>query len=118
MTVATSTRPAPRILLTGHVNVLVVGAGISGLGLGHYLVTKLPGKSFAIVDSRDAIGGTWDLGSCYPGIRRDSDLHTFGYEFCRGLPTTPSPTPTRSSTTCTRSSTRTGWASESTCTTR
>ena len=66
--------------LTGHVDVLIVGAGISGIGLGHYLVNRLPGKTFAIVDSRDAIGGTWDLFR-YPGIRSDSDLHTFGYEF-------------------------------------
>jgi len=66
--------------LTGHVDVLIVGAGISGIGLGHYLVTRLPGKTFAIVDSRDAIGGTWDLFR-YPGIRSDSDLQTFGYEF-------------------------------------
>ncbi|MFN8070450.1 MAG: NAD(P)/FAD-dependent oxidoreductase [Mycobacterium sp.] len=80
MTVATLNQARPKDPLTGHVNVLVVGAGISGLGLGHYLVTKLPGKSFAIVDSRDAIGGTWDLFR-YPGIRSDSDLHTFGYEF-------------------------------------
>ena len=47
--------------LTGHVDVLIVGAGISGIGLGHYLVTRLPGKTFAIVDFRDAIGGTWRL---------------------------------------------------------
>jgi monooxygenase len=66
--------------LNGHVNVLVVGAGISGIGMGHYLVTQQPGRTFAIVDSRDAIGGTWDLFR-YPGIRSDSDLHTFGYAF-------------------------------------
>ena len=80
MTAATLEQVRPKQPLTGHVDVLVVGAGISGLGLGHYLVTKLPGRSFAIVDGRDAIGGTWDLFR-YPGIRSDSDLHTFGYEF-------------------------------------
>ncbi len=80
MSVATFNQARPTEALTGHVDVLVVGAGISGLGLGHYLVTKLPRKSFAIVDGRDAIGGTWDLFR-YPGIRSDSDLHTFGYEF-------------------------------------
>ncbi len=80
MSVATFNTTRPKESLTGHVDVLVVGAGISGLGLGHYLVTQLPGKTFAIVDSRDAIGGTWDLFR-YPGIRSDSDLHTFGYEF-------------------------------------
>ena len=80
MSVASFNATRPKEPLTGHVDVLVVGAGISGLGLGHYLVTRLPGKTFAIVDSRDAIGGTWDLFR-YPGIRSDSDLHTFGYEF-------------------------------------
>ena len=80
MTVATFNQTRPHEPFTGHVGVLVVGAGISGLGLGHYLATTLPGKSFAILDSRDAIGGTWDLFR-YPGIRSDSDLHTFGYEF-------------------------------------
>ena len=80
MTVSTLHQVRPTGPFTGHVDVLVVGAGISGIGLGHYLRTELPGKSFAIVDSRDAIGGTWDLFR-YPGIRSDSDLHTFGYEF-------------------------------------
>ncbi|MCB0932218.1 MAG: NAD(P)/FAD-dependent oxidoreductase [Mycobacterium sp.] len=78
--VATLNQSRPKDPLTGHVDLLIVGAGISGIGLGHYLVTKLPGKNFAIVDGRDAIGGTWDLFR-YPGIRSDSDLHTFGYEF-------------------------------------
>ena len=80
MTAATLEQVRPKEALTGHVDVLVVGAGITGLGLAHYLVTMLPGRSFAIVDGRDAIGGTWDLFR-YPGIRSDSDLHTFGYEF-------------------------------------
>ena len=80
MSVASFANARPKESLTGHVDVLVVGAGISGLGLGHYLVKDRPGTTFAIVDSRDAIGGTWDLFR-YPGIRSDSDLHTFGYEF-------------------------------------
>lgn len=80
MSVATLEQARPKTPLTGHVDVLIVGAGISGLGLGHHLVTKQPGRTFAIVDGRDAIGGTWDLFR-YPGIRSDSDLHTFGYEF-------------------------------------
>jgi monooxygenase len=66
--------------LPEHVDVLLVGAGISGIGMAHYLTTDQPSRSFALVDSRDAIGGTWDLFR-YPGIRSDSDLHTFGYEF-------------------------------------
>jgi cation diffusion facilitator CzcD-associated flavoprotein CzcO len=80
MTVNSLHQVHPTQPLRGHVDMLIVGAGISGLGMGHYLVTKQPGKTFAIVDSRDAIGGTWDLFR-YPGIRSDSDLHTFGYEF-------------------------------------
>jgi len=63
-----------------HVDVLIVGAGISGIGAAYHLKTRLPGKSFAILEGREAIGGTWDLFR-YPGIRSDSDLHTFGYEF-------------------------------------
>lgn len=63
-----------------HVDVLVVGAGISGIGAGYYLQRDLPGRSYAIVEARDSIGGTWDLFR-YPGIRSDSDLFTFGYEF-------------------------------------
>src|SRR6185369_7816718 len=66
--------------LPEHVDVLIVGAGISGIGMAHYLATDQPSRSFALVDGREAIGGTWDLFR-YPGIRSDSDLHTFGYEF-------------------------------------
>ena len=66
--------------LPAHVDVLIVGAGISGIGMAHYLAADQPGRTFAVVDSRNAIGGTWDLFR-YPGIRSDSDLHTFGYEF-------------------------------------
>src|SRR6516165_10737354 len=63
-----------------HVDVLLVGAGISGIGAAYYLQKMQPGKTFAIVEARDEIGGTWDLFK-YPGIRSDSDLHTFSYEF-------------------------------------
>ena len=66
--------------LPDHVDVLIVGAGISGIGMAHYLATDQPGRSFAVVESRQAIGGTWDLFR-YPGIRSDSDLHTFGFGF-------------------------------------
>jgi monooxygenase len=61
-------------------DVLIVGAGISGIGAACHLSSRVPGKTFAILEARDAIGGTWDLFR-YPGIRSDSDLHTFGYEF-------------------------------------
>jgi monooxygenase len=64
----------------GHVDVLIVGAGISGIGAAYHLKTRVPGKTFAILEAREAIGGTWDLFR-YPGIRSDSDLHTFAYEF-------------------------------------
>ena len=63
-----------------HLDVLIVGAGISGIGAGRYLTTELPRRSFAILEARETSGGTWDLFR-YPGIRSDSDLHTFGYEF-------------------------------------
>ncbi|WLP92848.1 NAD(P)/FAD-dependent oxidoreductase [Gordonia sp. NB41Y] len=61
-------------------DVLIVGAGISGIGAAHYLTTQLPGTSFAILEGRDRMGGTWNLFK-YPGIRSDSDLHTFGFAF-------------------------------------
>jgi cation diffusion facilitator CzcD-associated flavoprotein CzcO len=67
-------------LTRAHVDVLIVGAGISGIGAAYHLKTRLPEKTFAILEAREAIGGTWDLFR-YPGIRSDSDLHTFGYEF-------------------------------------
>ncbi len=63
-----------------HVDVLIVGAGISGIGAAYYLQKDHPDKSYTILEARDATGGTWDLFR-YPGIRSDSDLHTFGYEF-------------------------------------
>ena len=63
-----------------HVDVAIVGAGISGIGAAYYLQTRLPSMSYTILEARAAIGGTWDLFR-YPGVRSDSDLHTFGYEF-------------------------------------
>jgi cation diffusion facilitator CzcD-associated flavoprotein CzcO len=63
-----------------HLDVLIVGAGIAGIGAAYHLKTNLPSKTFAILEAREAIGGTWDLFR-YPGIRSDSDLHTFGYSF-------------------------------------
>jgi monooxygenase len=63
-----------------HVDVLVVGAGISGIAAGYYLQTRCPTKTFTILEGRDAIGGTWDLFR-YPGVRSDSDMFTLGYSF-------------------------------------
>jgi cation diffusion facilitator CzcD-associated flavoprotein CzcO len=63
-----------------HVNVLIVGAGLSGIGAAVHLQKNCPGKSYAILEGREAIGGTWDLFR-YPGIRSDSDMYTLGYSF-------------------------------------
>ena len=63
-----------------HVDVLVVGAGISGISAAHHLQTRCPEKSFLILEGRDSIGGTWDLFK-YPGIRSDSDMYTLGFSF-------------------------------------
>ncbi len=63
-----------------HLDVLIIGAGLSGIGAACHLTMKLPGKSFALLEARDTIGGTWDLFR-YPGIRSDSDMHTLGYSF-------------------------------------
>lgn len=66
--------------MTTHFDVLIIGAGLSGIGAAYHLQTRLPGKSYAILEGRDAIGGTWDLFR-YPGIRSDSDMFTLGYRF-------------------------------------
>lgn len=63
-----------------HFDLVIVGAGISGIGAAVHLQDKCPGKTFTILEGRDAIGGTWDLFR-YPGIRSDSDMHTLGYNF-------------------------------------
>jgi monooxygenase len=63
-----------------HVDVLIIGAGLSGIGAAHQLQKAFPGRSYAILEAREAIGGTWDLFR-YPGVRSDSDMHTLGYRF-------------------------------------
>ncbi|HEY5338878.1 MAG TPA: NAD(P)/FAD-dependent oxidoreductase, partial [Rhizomicrobium sp.] len=63
-----------------HFDVVVVGAGLSGIGAAYHLKTLCPQKSYVILEGRDAIGGTWDLFR-YPGIRSDSDMYTLGYRF-------------------------------------
>src|ERR1700710_2680634 len=63
-----------------HFDVLIVGAGISGVGSAYHLTRQLPGTSFVVLESQESFGGTWHTHK-YPGIRSDSDLHTFGYSF-------------------------------------
>jgi cation diffusion facilitator CzcD-associated flavoprotein CzcO len=63
-----------------HFDVLIVGAGLSGIGAGYHLQTLSPDRSYVILEGREAIGGTWDLFR-YPGIRSDSDMYTLGYSF-------------------------------------
>src|SRR5512146_779806 len=63
-----------------HFDVLIVGAGISGIGAAHHLSEQCPDKSFVILETLESFGGTW-LTHKYPGIRSDSDLYTFGYRF-------------------------------------
>ncbi len=66
--------------IVDEVDVLIVGAGLSGIGAAHHVATAFPGRTYRILEGRDAIGGTWDLFR-YPGIRSDSDMHTLGYRF-------------------------------------
>jgi cation diffusion facilitator CzcD-associated flavoprotein CzcO len=63
-----------------HVDVVIVGAGLSGIGAAHRLSTMSPGTSYTILEARDAVGGTWDLFR-YPGVRSDSDMYTLSYPF-------------------------------------
>ncbi|MFD0786849.1 flavin-containing monooxygenase, partial [Micromonospora azadirachtae] len=75
---STATRGAA--LARDHVDVLIVGAGLSGIGAACHLRRNCPDKTYALLESRDAIGGTWDLFR-YPGVRSDSDMFTLGYSF-------------------------------------
>ncbi len=63
-----------------HFDVLIVGAGLSGIGAARHLQAKCPGTSFAILEARETLGGTWDYFR-YPGVRSDSDMYTLGYSF-------------------------------------
>ena len=65
---------------TEHFDVIIVGAGISGIGGAYHLTTQSPGRSFVVLETQESFGGTW-LTHKYPGIRSDSDLYTFGYRF-------------------------------------
>ena len=81
MNVLATPRPASSSPQTAeHFEVLIVGAGISGIGSAYHLKAQLPGTTFVILEAQESFGGTW-LTHRYPGIRSDSDLHTFGYRF-------------------------------------
>lgn len=76
----TSTLARPAAAKIEHFDVLIVGAGISGIGGAYHLKQQCPGKSFVVLETLESFGGTW-LTHKYPGIRSDSDLYTFGYRF-------------------------------------
>ena len=78
--VVSESTPSQPVALPRHVDVLIVGAGLSGIGAACHLRRHCPERTFAIVESRGAIGGTWDLFR-YPGVRSDSDMFTLGYSF-------------------------------------
>ncbi len=80
MTIATPALNAEQQGTTEHFDVLIVGAGISGIGSAYQLKHQLPDTTYVILESQESFGGTW-LTHKYPGIRSDSDLHTFGYSF-------------------------------------
>ena len=82
-TTARETAPAPdpaEIEDAGHVDVLIIGAGVSGIGAAHHLRDQFPDRTFVILDAQDNRGGTWWTHR-YPGVRSDSDLFTYGYRF-------------------------------------
>lgn len=66
--------------MSEHFDVLIAGAGISGIGSAYHLKQQCPGKSFVVLEALENFGGTW-LMHTYPGVRSDSDLYTFGYRF-------------------------------------
>lgn len=66
--------------MSSHFDVIIVGAGLSGIGAAYYIQEKCKGKTFTILEAREKMGGTWDLFK-YPGLRSDSDMYTFGFPF-------------------------------------
>lgn len=81
MTLTTAAvKSTEEVVEAGHVDVLIVGAGVSGIGAAHHLLEQFPDRTFAILDAQDNRGGTWWTHR-YPGVRSDSDLFTYGYRF-------------------------------------
>jgi len=80
MSLATLDRQQARSAPADHFDLLIVGAGLSGIGAAAHFLENCPGKSYAILEGRADLGGTWDLFR-YPGIRSDSDMYTLGYSF-------------------------------------
>src|SRR5579863_9436103 len=76
----TAVQVKPATLAAEHFDVLIVGAGISGVGGAYHLTKQRPGTTFVVLEALEDFGGTW-LTHTYPGIRSDSDLYTFGYKF-------------------------------------
>jgi monooxygenase len=77
--------------MTEHLDVVIVGAGISGISAAWHLQDRCPTKSYAVLERRENLGGTWDLFK-YPGIRSDSDMFTLGFRFKPWTSDRPSPT--------------------------
>src|SRR5437588_7406701 len=90
---------------TEHFDVVIAGAGISGVGAAYHLTTQCPGTSFAVLEAQESFGGTW-LTHRYPGIRSDSDLYTLAITSSRGLVARLRRLP-RASATCVKLSKRT-----------
>src|SRR3954447_23734973 len=78
--VASSNAGCENRFMSEHFDVVIVGAGLSGIGAGYHLQNECPDRTYAILEARESIGGTWDLFR-YPGVRSDSDMHTLGYSF-------------------------------------
>jgi len=78
--IASETTPSPDVQDAGHVDILIVGAGVSGIGAAHHVREQFPDRRLLILEGRDHHGGTWWTHR-YPGVRSDSDLFTYGYRF-------------------------------------
>src|SRR5712691_5829914 len=79
-TTASQTASSQGVEDAGHVDILIIGAGVSGIGAAHHMRERFPGRSLAILEAKDGHGGTWWTHR-YPGVRSDSDLFTYGYRF-------------------------------------